>query len=206
MEQIAVSEQGGRRTGSVASAPMGGDDRLQHRRHAASVVALSAIVTGLLMYAVLDADIRVAAALGVGGLLPAATVDLREQRLPDRLVAMGGLLLVIALTLDMVGGGSLPAASMLAGLITAGSPLLLIHVVSPVALGFGDVKTAVVLGASLGVVDWRLSLVMLVLAAGGAAVVGLILRIEAIAFGPALVMAAAAALALHDNVLEVLAP
>ncbi len=46
----------------------------------------------------------------------------------------------------------IPAALAFAG------PLLLLHLVSPAAMGFGDVKAGIVLGYALGLVHWHLAL------------------------------------------------
>ena len=73
-------------------------------------------------------------------------------------------------------------------------PLLALHLVSPDAMGFGDVKASIVLGAALGSVDWRLGLVALSIGAGSAAAVGLARRLHTIAFGPFLVVSAAVTL------------
>ena len=198
-----MSEEGGWRGGSAAP-PLTPADGLRRLDRTVGVLVLTAVVLGLLAYAVLVAGAAPAAAFGVLALLPAATVDLREHRLPDRLVAVGGLTLLVALALATAGGEPWPTASVLAGLVAASSPLVFIHLGSPPAMGFGDVKASVVLGAAMGVVDWRLSIVMLMLAAGSAALLGLTLRVKTMAFGPALVASAGATLSVHDVALEAL--
>ena len=81
-----------------------------------------------------------------------------------------------------------------AGAILLGGPLLVVHLISPTAMGFGDVKAAFVLGAAVGLVDWRLGLTTLAVAAGLTAVVGLLRNAPAVPLGPGLVGAAALSL------------
>ena len=73
-------------------------------------------------------------------------------------------------------------------------PLLVLHLVAPRSMGFGDVKAALVLGAAVGTLAWQLGLVALCAAAGLGAGVGLARRSATIAFGPFLVAGAAVAL------------
>ena len=115
-----------------------------------------------------------------------ARVDWLTGRLPNRLV--GGLLLVTVglavfeliaesragCRLVDVGGvcsssGSSTAATMLLSGAGFGGPLLLLNLVSPVSVGFGDVKLALVLGSLLGVRGWS------VLSSGVAVGVGALL-------------------------------
>ncbi|HEY3486017.1 MAG TPA: prepilin peptidase [Ilumatobacteraceae bacterium] len=122
-------------------------------------------------------------------LLAAARVDLREHRLPDRLVGAAALpiLGIAALAVTSQRGDIVAAiatgAALLAGL------LLVLHLADPAGMGFGDVKAAAVLGAALGVVDPQLALWVL----GIASAVGLVwigaTRRRVIAFGAPLVVA-----------------
>jgi leader peptidase (prepilin peptidase)/N-methyltransferase len=84
--------------------------------------------------------------------------------------------------------------SMLAGAAAMTAPLLVLHLISPRSMGFGDVKVALVLGAALGTVAWQLGLLALCAAAGLGATVGLARRSATIAFGPFLVAGVAVAL------------
>ena len=76
------------------------------------------------------------------------------------------------------------------GRIAMAVPVLILHVVSPDSMGFGDVKAALVLGAAVGTIDWRLGAVALCLAALSGAVAGVLGRRRTIAFGPCLVFGA----------------
>ena len=87
------------------------------------------------------------------------------------------------------------------GVCLLAGPLLLMHLVSPKSMGFGDVKIAMVLGAAVGAVHWQLALVVVALAAGASATVALLRRMTEIAFGPGLVGAAAFCLLAHPLML-----
>lgn len=126
----------------------------------------------------------------------AAVLDARSGRIPDSLVLMAGLPVLAALSAAAVDGhGGQAAIGVALGGIAFAGPLFVMHVVSPEALGFGDVKLAAALGAMLGTVDPRLGLLALCFAAGSAAVTGLIGRRASVPFGPGLVLGATTALA-----------
>ncbi len=198
VKPIAVSDQLG--TGAPSVAPSAGA-----LRHVATVVTVTATAV-LLWSASVTATSPVASVVTVGALLPAVVADIYTQRLPNALVGVAAITLTGALTIETIGGAEWPATSVAAGLAAATAPMLVLHLVSPGAMGFGDVKTAAVLGAAMGVADWRLALAMLALAAGGAVIVATIARLRSIPFGPPLVVAAAAVLAAQPDVLGVLGP
>jgi leader peptidase (prepilin peptidase)/N-methyltransferase len=125
----------------------------------------------------------------------AGLIDARTGRIPDRLVALASMptLLVVAwATLD--GSGPYALAAVVLGALVFALPLLVVHVVSPDALGFGDVKLAAALGAALGLLDARLGVLALCVAAALTAVVGLATRRHALPLGPGLVLGTAVAL------------
>ncbi len=111
----------------------------------------------------------------------AAWVDLRSRRIPN-LAVLGA---AIPTALVVVWSPS-HAAGVLAAALVAGGPLMAVHLISPTAMGFGDVKLAAVLGASLGLIDWRLGLVAICVASGATAVVGLVVRRGVLPFAPGL--------------------
>ena len=121
-------------------------------------------------------------------LVAAAIFDARYRRLPDRFTIAAGI---------AVTGAAVVAATTepVLGAVAFTLPLLLVHLVDPAAMGFGDVKIALVLGAACGIVDWRLSLVALLTAAAAASVIAVARRVNSIAFGPALVGATMAVVA-----------
>jgi leader peptidase (prepilin peptidase)/N-methyltransferase len=123
----------------------------------------------------------------------ATAIDVRWHRLPDRLtvgatVLLGASVLVaVVATADpalvlRAGGG----AALLAGL------LLVVHLISPRGMGFGDVKLGVPLGLALGAASLAAVVVAVVVASILGAVAGLVVlarhrdRARAFAFGPCL--------------------
>lgn len=152
----------------------------------ASIVgaAIGALVGALAALAVFTAgtgSVVPAAALVVAGAV--AGFDARSNRLPDLGVATMAIF-------GLAAGGSTELTAWGTGALVAAVPLLVIHLVSPCALGFGDVKFAASLGGLLGIVGADLSdrvrLVMVALTiASGAAVVGAIaVRRRQLPFGP----------------------
>ncbi len=143
-----------------------------------------------------DASQRVAA-VAVAAMLPAAIVDIRERRLPDRWVAFAAGVLAATTWAAWVFGQFVDLSGMLLGAAVVAGPILVLHLVSPASMGFGDVKASIVLGAAVGSVDWKLAVAGLALAAGLAATIGVVGRMRTIPFGPFLVMGSAIALAGH---------
>jgi leader peptidase (prepilin peptidase)/N-methyltransferase len=140
-------------------------------------------------------DVPIASGLAVLLLIPAMLVDLNERRIPDRWVALAGVSLAVALGLSTAFGEDIPASNIVFGAAAMALPILFLHLLSPGAMGFGDVKAAIVLGAALGVVNWQLALVGLTLAAGIGATIGTMRRSRTIAFGPYLLIGTLVALA-----------
>lgn len=134
--------------------------------------------------------------LGTGATLlvlgAAALVDAVEHRLPNRIVAAA--LIPVVVTLGVAWSRDV-AVSVVLGAFLVGIPLLVTHLVTPVGMGFGDVKAGFVLGAAMGLVEGQLGLFALVLGLAGGAAWGLSSRARSIPLGPALVAGAIAALA-----------
>ena len=125
-------------------------------------------------------------------------IDLAEHRLPDAIVLPGHPVVLAAVLLDgwSTGTGALPAV--LAG-ATYGLVVLLLHVTG--GMGFGDVKLAPLLGAlaAQAVPGGAVLAVVLAFLAGGLAAAAVLLRRGAqarMAFGPAMLLGAWAAIAL----------
>ena len=147
-------------------------------------------------------DVPVASGLTVLLLIPAMLVDLSERRIPDRWIALAGASLAFALALSTTVGRPVSAPNIIAGAAAMALPILCLHLISPAAMGFGDVKAAIVLGAALGVVSWQLALVGLTLAAGIGATIGTLRRSRTIAFGPYLLIGTLIALAANSVFLD----
>jgi leader peptidase (prepilin peptidase)/N-methyltransferase len=160
-------------------------------RIAAVVAAVVALTSTL--------DVRVPLATGVvmTALVPAILVDVIERRLPNRLVAGAALVGVATLTGEVfVTEIPVDPVDLLVGALAMAGPLLLTHLARPAALGFGDVKVAVVIGAALGLVAPVVGLAALTIGSAGTAVVGMIRRRHTVAFGPGLLGGAVIAVAL----------
>jgi leader peptidase (prepilin peptidase) / N-methyltransferase len=124
----------------------------------------------------------------------AAASDWRTHRVPDLLVALALVPALIAVLL--VDDPMHLFAAVASGVALMAVPLLVLHLVAPVAMGFGDVKLAAALGAGLGVLDPRLALTALACAAGITLLAAAWRRRSAMPFAPGLVTGAAAAVAI----------
>jgi leader peptidase (prepilin peptidase)/N-methyltransferase len=89
------------------------------------------------------------------GLLVLSVIDLEHFLLPNRVVYPTGVAVLALLGLAAVGddAGSAFVRALLGG-ATAFVGLLVLHLVSPRSLGFGDVRLAFVLGMALGWLGW----------------------------------------------------
>ncbi len=177
---------------SLARCGSGADCSAREFAPVVLMVAVAACVTVVLAFG--DASQRVAS-VAVAATLPAAVVDIRERRLPDRWVTFAAGVLAATAWAAWVSGRSVDLSGMALGAAAMAGPILVLHLVSPESMGFGDVKASLVLGATVGSVDWRLTVGALTLAAGLAATIGIVGRMRTIPFGPFLVMGSAIALA-----------
>jgi leader peptidase (prepilin peptidase)/N-methyltransferase len=116
--------------------------------------------------------------------LAAAVVDARTGRLPDSLVVSG---LVVAAVASAFGSD---AGQATAGAMWFGLPMLVVHLMRPDGLGFGDVKLAATLGAGIGLVAPPLVVPAFLLAAISHAGLGAFVRAgnRPMPFGPALAL------------------
>lgn len=168
---------------------------------------LWALIAGVLaVLAVSDHAVPVTTGVALVALLPAILVDVIERRLPNRLVGGAALLGIAAASVDVVVGDLtvVPVDVLLAVSLMAG-PLLVVHLVRPAAMGFGDVKVAVVAGAALGLVSPVVALLALAIGSALASAVGLARRQRTIAFGPGLLAGAVLAVVLVASPLDPLA-
>lgn len=138
----------------------------------------------------------VGAVVGAVGVI-VGTIDVRERRIPNVFV-LATLLAALAIAFVVLAAeGRSAFAAAGAGALLAGVPLLVVHLVSPRGLGFGDVKYGATLGALLGVVDWRAAVVAVMVASLTGGLVGLVYAPwrRSIPFGLFLSIGAAVALA-----------
>jgi len=163
-----------------------GAPRTQRRTIVAGAL-LSIVALGV---AAAIGSVPLAAAAAVALLVPAAVIDIEQRRLPDVWVAASLAVLMTAFLVGSAVGQPLDGEQSIGGAVAMALPVLVLHLVSPASMGFGDVKAAAVLGAAVGTIDWRLGAVALCLAALTGAAAGLVTRRRSIAFGPFLVFGA----------------
>lgn len=115
---------------------------------------------------------------GLGALARAACVDIRELRLPNFWTALA---LISGFAGSLVGSSGSKA---LLGIVVSAAPFVLLHLLDPSALGFGDVKFAAAAGAVVAIVWWPATSVIAVVALASALAVRLVRPSGARAFGP----------------------
>jgi leader peptidase (prepilin peptidase) / N-methyltransferase len=138
--------------------------------------------------------VGIAAVLGAGAV--AAGVDLRCGRLPDSVTLTAGVVGVVTTCLAAAQHGWPAAAAAASGCAAMTLPVLGVHLASPGAMGFGDVKLAVVLGIAVGLLEWRWSVFALACASGSTLMAAAMSRRRSVPFGPGLVTGAAVAVLL----------
>ncbi|MGB3909137.1 MAG: prepilin peptidase [Pseudolysinimonas sp.] len=130
-----------------------------------------------------------AARVGVDALLPAfvavmavgtaiSIVDLREKRIPNRMLLVAGPAVALLLAAGLLVRGE-PARllAVLAGAAAMFALYFLIALVVPAAMGMGDVKLAALLGGALGAVGltgWLVGLLAAFLVGGVVALIALV--------------------------------
>jgi leader peptidase (prepilin peptidase) / N-methyltransferase len=120
--------------------------------------------------------------------------DVRQRRLPNRLTLPGFAVVMLV----AAGSGHGLAAALGAAALTAA--YLLVHLLAPTAMGAGDVKLALGLGALTGCFGADVWLLAAIAAPVLTAVVGMVARVgwaaKTVAHGPSMCLASAAALGL----------
>lgn len=92
----------------------------------------------------------------VAGLVAMSAVDLAVMRIPTRFVYATALPVAAGLGLvALVDGPARRLGGAAIGAAAFGGFLLVLHLISPRALGFGDVRLATLLGAVVGWAAWR---------------------------------------------------
>ena len=125
------------------------------RRH----VAIE-LVTGLLFgitAAVLGWSVALVPVLAlVAGAVAMSAVDLAVMRIPTRFVYATAAAVVVGLVLaSLVDGPAHRLAGAGVGAATFGGFLLVLHLISPRSMGFGDVRLATLAGAVVGWCAWQ---------------------------------------------------
>jgi leader peptidase (prepilin peptidase)/N-methyltransferase len=120
--------------------------------------------------------------------------DVRQRRLPNRLTLPGFAVIMLV----AAGSGHGPAAALGAGLLAV--VYLLVHAAAPTAMGAGDVKLALGLGALTGCFGGDVWLLAAIGAPLLTAVIGAVARLgwsaTSVPHGPSMCVASAVALAL----------
>jgi leader peptidase (prepilin peptidase)/N-methyltransferase len=131
---------------------------------------------------------------GVG--ICVVTVDLRERRIPTPLVLIGAIAAVLVAAVTSIRDETwAPLIHAVAGAAVVGVALLVVHLVQPHSLGFGDVRLAALTGAltAYGAVSITAATVAAVLAALVAAIAAVAMRARSVPFAPFLIAASAVA-------------
>jgi leader peptidase (prepilin peptidase) / N-methyltransferase len=136
----------------------------------------------------------VAGACALAWAVALSVYDIRERRLPNWLTLPGAAVIVVIAAMHGRGEAALLGASALFAIY------LLVHVISPAAMGAGDVKLAIGIGAmtaTYGSDVWLLAALGAPLLTAGWAVLAMLFRsAPTVPHGPSMCLAAASALAL----------
>ena len=135
-------------------------------------------------------------ALALAPLVVAGRIDVRTRRLPNRLLVLACLPAGAAVAL-VNGSTSVAAVVSLLGVAVTAGPLLAVHLINPSGMGFGDVKLGMVLGLLVSSADWRLGIVVLLIASLVSALWCLARSQQSIAFGPPLIGSLVVVLVVH---------
>jgi leader peptidase (prepilin peptidase)/N-methyltransferase len=139
--------------------------------------AVTAVAFGVLAWRV-GADAVLPAFLAVMAAGTAISiVDLREKRIPNRMLLVAGPAVAVLLAAGLlVDGAPAKLLAVLAGAAAMFALYFLLALVAPAAMGMGDVKLAALLGGALGAVGltgWLVGLLAAFLVGGLVAIVAL---------------------------------
>ncbi len=157
---------------------------------AGTVTAAAVVGLGAVVIAVRLAPMSFVVVAALLPLIAAAIVDAAERRLPNRLVLLSIVPVVFVCALDPFIGRLTAVGGVVLGAVFLAVPLLVLHLIAPTSMGFGDVKAAAALGAALGLIRPELALWTLCLASAITAAWGITRRARHVALGPGLVVAA----------------
>ena len=126
--------------------------------------------------------------LFVGWLAALSVFDLRQRRLPNVVTLPGAA--VILLVAGLHGRG----VAALSGAVALAAVYLLMHLLAPTAMGAGDVKLALGLGAATGAVGVDAWMLSALLAPVLTVCFGLLWRVRVLPHGPSMCLATAVVL------------
>jgi leader peptidase (prepilin peptidase)/N-methyltransferase len=164
--------------------------RTIYRLAVAGAVTAAATLVVAIVIAVRLAPVSLAVIAALVPLTAAAFVDAAERRLPNHLVVTSAVPVAILCLLDPFVVRLTAFEGVVSGALLLAGPLLAVHLIAPDAMGFGDVKAAASLGATLGLIRPELGLWTLCLASAITAGWGIARRQRHVAFGPGLLLAA----------------
>ncbi len=180
-----VEVEGVSSTGQVSmertTRDVGTTARNEHR-----LLLVAAVVVAVLAIAVTEMAsplMVVSLALSLASLGVAAGVDLRSMRIPNSLLVVAALFGAVAADVTNAGLGPLAGAGI------AAVPLLLIHLLDPGAIGFGDVKFAAASGVVVAAIAWPVAIMVPLVGFVGVAIVRIVTPRRPQPFGPYLMVA-----------------
>lgn len=166
--------------------------------------ALAAVLVVLIAVLGLSPTLPAYLYLGVVGVTLAA-VDARTRRLPDALVLPSYPVVLVLLAAAAPFAGAWPLLRGVLGMVTLFVLYLVLALVNPAGLGFGDVKLAGLLGLALArlglevfVVGTVAGFVLVALTGLGLLVTGRATRTTAVPFGPFMLAGALLGIALGE--------
>ncbi len=145
-----------------------------------------------------------------GALVVLAAIDLEHFLLPNRIVYPLAVVTTLLLALGALGDddGHAFGRALLAGLVAFGA-FLVLHLISPRSMGFGDVKLSFTLGLALGWIGWGEVFLGLFLGFLYGAVIGLLLiatrlraRSQPVPFGPFLAAGTLTAILVGSSIIS----
>ncbi len=161
-------------------------------RHRAVLVTLTVLLWAGLIAVYRDSWVLPAYLVLAAGLVVLSAIDIREHRLPNRIVYPLTLSVAALLVVAAIGDDDRAAfgRALLAG-VAAAAAFAGLHLASPRSLGLGDVKLVGVLGLALGWLAWAALAWGAILGFAAGALVGLVLvaagrlgRRDHLPFGP----------------------
>ena len=179
-----------RRASPADTTPAAGPSppRIAWRR--AVVVGATAVLFALAAAAHREGMVAAIVAPFLGVLLGAAWIDAAHRIIPNRLTYPSLLLFAGAVAVAPLAGAGLSRVRGALGLLAYAGPILVVSLLSPRAMGMGDVKLAALIGLVVGALGWPslgVAVAVGILAGGVGAVAALLAgraRRHPIPFGP----------------------
>jgi leader peptidase (prepilin peptidase)/N-methyltransferase len=120
----------------------------------------------------------------------AVVSDLRSRSIPNLVVALCAVIPVVMAAIAVASGELAVAGTIVLGGALMAAPLLAVHLTDPSWLGFGDVKLAAALGASIAIASVHIVLPALLVASAVSLLAAAVCRRSTVPFAPGLVTGA----------------